>query len=359
MIPDLTYIAAPMVNQSDAPFRLLTRRYGATLTYTQMLDSHRLLNDLDYFHFHLRDLQSTHLDWDAYTRPVVVQLCGNDPQVVVSAARRVQSYCDGIDLNLGCPQEHASEGHFGGYLLSKKDWPLVDAIVSAMAHSLTVPSSAKCRLCPSANTTDFGRLLEHAGASWVTLHARHVSATRRRQGAADLDAIRELKHALAIPVISNGNVRTFSDVQQNLAYTCADGVMVGETLLGNPCLFSGEVVRDPVLMALDYLDMCERLGDVVTLKTMQAHVRYMIKFQCARRPWYSKFRLALDACQDVGDIKGLLYRQVRRWRGKAGRLVDVGAPEGHGSERETSGDVDLEDLGDILDCCGLDDGSLH
>lgn len=103
-----------------------------------------------------------------------------------------------------------------------------------MARSLTVPSSAKIRICPSAKTTDFGRILEHAGASWVTLHARHVSAKRRRQGAADLDAIRELKQTLAIPIVSNGNVRTFLDVERNASYTRADGVMVGEALLGNP-----------------------------------------------------------------------------------------------------------------------------
>ncbi|KAF8549135.1 FMN-linked oxidoreductase [Imleria badia] len=358
MIPDLTYISAPMVNQSDAPFRMLTRRYGATLTYTQMLDSHRLLDDPDYLHFHLRDLQSTHPDWGACTRPVVVQLCGNDPQMVVSAARCVEAYCDGIGaepyhnhivhthLNLGCPQEHARQGHFGGYLLTKKDWPLVDSIVSAMAHSLTVPSSAKIRLCPSAKTTDFGRLLEHAGASWVTLHARHVSAKRRRQGAADLDAIRELKQALSIPVVSNGNVRTFSDVQHNAAYTCADGVMVGETLLGNPCLFSGEALRDPVLMALDYLEMCKRLAGVATLKTMQAHVRYILEFQCACRPWYSKFRLALNECQSVDDIEVLLCRRVSRWRGKASQLVH-GAPRGHtGGEEEARGESDPEDLWD-------------
>lgn len=114
------------------------------------------------------------------------------------------------------------------------DHPFSTLTVSAMAHSLTVPSSAKVRLCPSAKTTDFGHVLEHAGASWITLHARHVSAKRRRQGAADLDAIRELKQALAIPVISNGNVRTFSDVEYNASYTRADGIMVGETLLGNP-----------------------------------------------------------------------------------------------------------------------------
>ncbi|KIJ11169.1 hypothetical protein PAXINDRAFT_171866 [Paxillus involutus ATCC 200175] len=322
MIPDLTYISAPMVNQSDAPFRLLTRRYGATLTYTQMLDPHKLLNDHDYLEFHLRDLQSTHPGWDPCARPVVVQLCGNDPETVVKAARQVQTYCDGIDLNLGCPQEHARDGHFGGYLLNKKDWPLVECIVSAMSHSLTVPSSAKIRLCPSAKTTDFGHLLEHAGASWVTLHARHVSAKRRRQGAADLDAVRELKEALAVPVVSNGNVRAFSDIRNNVAYTRADGAMVGETLLGNPCLFSGSDIQDPVLISLEYLDICKLLPHVATLKTIQAHVRYIIEFQCVRRPWYSKFRLALSNCESLDDIEALLLGKVTRWRGKAGKLVD-------------------------------------
>ncbi|KAF9233416.1 FMN-linked oxidoreductase [Melanogaster broomeanus] len=332
MIPDLTYISAPMVNQSDGPFRLLTRRYGATLAYTQMLDPHKLLNDLDYLEFHLRDLQRSHPDLDAYTRPVVVQLCGNDPDIVVKAARQVQDVLSS-DLNLGCPQEHAREGHFGGYLLNKKDWPLVESIV---------PSSAKIRLCSSAKTTDFGRLLEHAGASWITLHARHVSAKRRRQGAADLDAVRELKEALAIPVVSNGNVRAFSDIQNNVTYTRADGVMVGETLLGNPRLFSGSCIQDPVLMSLEYLEMCKLLPDVATLKTIQAHVRYIIEFQCVRRPWYSKFRLALNNCESVDDIETLLRGKVSRWRGRAGNLVD-GVPEPGGHE-ESKG-CDPDDLG--------------
>lgn len=180
------------------------------------------------------------------------------------------------------------------------------ATVSALAHSLTVPSSAKIRLCPSAKTTEFGHLLEHAGASWVTLHARHVSAKRRRQGAADLDAIRALKNALSVPVVSNGNVRTFEDLRRNKEYTGADGVMVGETLLGNPwydalprvwsktnavrSLFAGEAVRDPVVMALAYLELCKRLEGVATLKTVQAHVRYMIEFQwCVACGLYQTF----------------------------------------------------------------------
>ena len=89
-LPDLSYIAAPMVNQSDLPFRILVRRYGASLVYTQMLLPERLLNDQEYLEFHRRGLQDT-LD-----TPVVVQLCGNDPDVVVRAARTVVDKADAI-----------------------------------------------------------------------------------------------------------------------------------------------------------------------------------------------------------------------------------------------------------------------
>jgi tRNA-dihydrouridine synthase 1 len=86
----LEYIAAPMVNQSDLPFRILVRRYGATLVYTQMLVPQRLLEDRDYLQFHRRQLG------DAHDLPVVVQLCGNDPEVLVQGARTVVDRCNGI-----------------------------------------------------------------------------------------------------------------------------------------------------------------------------------------------------------------------------------------------------------------------
>ena len=104
-----------------------------------------------------------------------------------------------------------------------------------MSNSLTVPVSAKLRLCqPAAATVHLARRLEHAGASWITLHARTVSARRRRQGAADLEQVRLLKETLSVPVVSNGNVKTWEDVVSNSETTGADGAMVGETLLENP-----------------------------------------------------------------------------------------------------------------------------
>lgn len=89
----LKYIAAPMVNQSDLPFRCLVEAHGATMSYTQMLIPERLLDDQEYLEFHLRDLTSLGPE---RTKPVVVQLCGNEPETVVRAGKKVQNYCDAI-----------------------------------------------------------------------------------------------------------------------------------------------------------------------------------------------------------------------------------------------------------------------
>ncbi|OJA11377.1 hypothetical protein AZE42_05162 [Rhizopogon vesiculosus] len=115
---------------------------------------------------------------------------------------------------------------------------------------LQPPTSVTLRLYPSSSPPSFtgecATLLEQAGASWITLRARHISARRRRrQGAADLDVIHALKKALRVPVVSNGDVRTWEDMQKNKEETEADGIMVGETLLCNPCPFSN-VIPDPV-----------------------------------------------------------------------------------------------------------------
>lgn len=91
---DLSYVAAPMVNQSDYPFRVLVRRYGATLAYTQMLIPDKLINDQEYLEFHLRGILEK--SSGSSEGPVVIQLCGNDPDIIVEAGRKLEGYCDGI-----------------------------------------------------------------------------------------------------------------------------------------------------------------------------------------------------------------------------------------------------------------------
>jgi tRNA-dihydrouridine synthase 1 len=112
---------------------------------------------------------------------------------------------------------------------------LIGYTVSSLSHSLCVPVSAKLRLCsPVSSTVTLASNLQASGAAFLVLHARHPSARRRRQGAADLSVVKVLVEGVDIPIISNGNVRTWDDILRNKDYTGASGIMVGETLLGNP-----------------------------------------------------------------------------------------------------------------------------
>ncbi|WFD29293.1 tRNA-dihydrouridine(16/17) synthase [NAD(P)(+)] [Malassezia sp. CBS 17886] len=256
--PWYRYVAAPMVNQSDLAFRLTAVQFGATATWTE------LLQERDVFEHVARVLEQGRGAAEARDRvtgeraPQVVQLAGNNCDELVCAARAIAPYADGIDLNLGCPQARAKLGHYGGYLLGRRDWPLVEQLsasalhlcltaAAALVRSVDLPVSTKIRLCDSAaDTPALAMRLAHAGAHIVTLHARHVAPNRRRAGAAKLAHVRDIVDALCdgglhvrqpsgrTAVLSNGNVRTWEDVVGNLSWTCADGVMVGEPLLAHP-----------------------------------------------------------------------------------------------------------------------------
>jgi tRNA-dihydrouridine synthase 1 len=111
------------------------------------------------------------------------------------------------------------------------------AAVSSLSSSLTVPVSTKIRLCtPPELTPKFATRLQHAGSAFITLHARYPSTRRRRHGPAELEHVKILKECpdITIPVVSNGNVRTWEDIERNLEHTGADGVMIGEAFMANP-----------------------------------------------------------------------------------------------------------------------------
>jgi tRNA-dihydrouridine synthase 1 len=185
-------------------------------------------------------------------------------------------------------------------------------IVSQLSHSLSVPISAKIRLCsPSTLTSELGTRIAANGASWITLHARHVNARRRRAGSADLGAVKALKDTLGgshagVRVVSNGNVGTWDHIVRNREETGADGMMVGESILGNPWfVFFASLLSlvsialcsdipltdlllksifenktpDPVLISLEYLDLCRRYPETVMIANIRTHVRHFVEYQ--------------------------------------------------------------------------------
>jgi tRNA-dihydrouridine synthase 1 len=156
---DLSRVVAPMVGQSDAPFRALCLKYGATCAYSEMLSSQLIIEDESYLEYSLPKADHLLQDFGYQTRPLVVQICGNDPlqlsKAVIAIAKTGRA--DAIDFNLGCPQEKAKTGLFGSYLLDKCHWPLVFDCVKAMVSALEdyhLPLFCKIRLIEGNSSRD-------------------------------------------------------------------------------------------------------------------------------------------------------------------------------------------------------------
>lgn len=273
-------IVAPMVDNSELPFRMLCRKYGAEAAYTPMLHS-RIFTETEKY----RNSEFTTCKED---RPLFVQFCANDPDVLLEAARRVEPYCDYVDINLGCPQRIARRGNYGAFLMEKL--PLVKSLVEKLAQNLSVPVSCKIRVFPNLqDTLDYAKMLEEAGCSLLAVHGRTRDQKDGKKIRADWSAIKAVKNAVRIPVLANGNIRHMEDVWDCIAETGVEGVLSAETLLENPALFAGfrtaewgasdeEKCRDANLdqadLLVEYLKLCEQYP--VPWRMIRSHVHKLL-----------------------------------------------------------------------------------
>lgn len=272
-------IVAPMVDCSELPFRLLCKKYGAQAAYTPMLHS-RMFTETEKY----RSSEFTTCEED---RPLFVQFCANDPATLLEAARRVEPFCDYVDINLGCPQRIAKRGNYGAFLMD--NLPLVKSLVQKMALNLRVPVSCKIRIFPNLeDTLKYARMLEEAGCSLLAVHGRTRDQKDQRKIRADWAAIRAIKDAVRIPVLANGNIRHMDDVHSCLEETGAEGVLSADALLENPALFAGyKTVEwganeggnndgnlDQAALVVEYLKLCEKYP--VPWRMIRAHVHKML-----------------------------------------------------------------------------------
>ena len=233
----IKYVLAPMVGASELAFRLLCRKYGAQASYTPMMNSHMFANDPKYREEEFQTI--------AEDRPLVCHFSANDPKDFTAAAKLVEDKCDAVDLNLGCPQRTAYVGHFGSYLLDKKDRNLICSIVREASKAISIPVFVKIRLLDTIEETiELCQQLRNAGASLIAIHARYRASFERkgpgaRDGPALLENVLRVREALGddFPIISNGNVITFDDVENNMVFTRADGIMSAEGILDSPALY--------------------------------------------------------------------------------------------------------------------------
>ncbi|ODV95696.1 hypothetical protein PACTADRAFT_43130 [Pachysolen tannophilus NRRL Y-2460] len=229
-----TKIVAPMVDQSELAWRILSRKYGATLCYTPMMHARLFATQEKY----RKDMWSE-LDGDQkFDRPLIAQFCANDPEYLLQAAKLVQDKVDAVDLNLGCPQGIARKGHYGAFLMD--DWDLVHKLIRTLHENLNVPVTAKIRVYDDLEKSlDYAKMVLDAGAQFITIHGRTREMKGQNTGLANWDTLRYLRDNLPNDTVffSNGNILYPDDIDRCIKNVNCDGVMSAEGNLFNPGVF--------------------------------------------------------------------------------------------------------------------------
>ncbi len=215
---------------SDWPFRSLCRALGSAMSYTEFVRAEDVLQG--------RKSVDKRLTFEPSERPVVFQIYGDDPDQIVEAALRIQDWGpDAIDLNMGCPAKSVANRGAGVGMMRT---PLkIARTFRRLTAALDIPVTGKMRLgwdsCQSYKL--IARIVEENGGALVAIHGR--TKEQGYGGFANWDAIAEVKAAVSIPVIGNGDVRTVADIKRMQAYTGCEAVMVGRGAMANPWIFSG------------------------------------------------------------------------------------------------------------------------
>ncbi|HEX9078337.1 MAG TPA: tRNA dihydrouridine synthase DusB [Desulfuromonadaceae bacterium] len=274
-------VLAPLAGITNLPFRILCRRAGAALAFTEMVSVNGLVREGVKT---LALLKSCSED-----RPLGIQLFGDTPEDLAEAARMVEGYGDLLDINMGCPVRKVVGTGAGSALLRE---PLkIAAVIRAVRKATALPLTVKIRSgwhCGDDTFREIGRIAETEGCDAITLHPR--SRSQMFSGQADWRQLRELKEALSIPVIGSGDLFTPGDCLRMLAETDCDGIMVARGALGAPWIFrqvqalAGTGVLPPVSNTeradaiRQHLELYLReYGEAVAAREMKKHIGWYAK----------------------------------------------------------------------------------
>ena len=300
---------APMAGVTDHPFRVIAREMGAGVVYTEFVSADGIIRKID------KSLKLIRFTEDE--RPIGIQIFGHDPETVAQSARMIVDmyHPDIVDINYGCPVPKVVKRGAGSGAL--RDLCLMDEMTSAVLEAVPeVPVTIKMRAGVDARhivSTEAAVRLEKLGVKAITLHPRTTS--QQFTGRSNWMLIKEMKEAVKIPVIGNGDIRLPEDADRMLAETGCDGVMVGRAALGNPWIFRN-IVRYfhgqsyTELTTQDRIRMCDQHFNMLTGHHNEIHSLNMIK---KHFNWYLKgfpgavtWRKRFMICESTAQVQDLL-----------------------------------------------------
>ncbi|MGM9533979.1 MAG: tRNA dihydrouridine synthase DusB [Intestinibacter sp.] len=274
---------SPMAGVTDLPFRLICKQKGCGMLYTEMINAKALCyNDEN-------TKKMTKIEDEEH--PIAIQIFGSEPEYMGRATEILNSHPNEIlDINMGCPAPKVVKNGDGSALM--KNPKLAEEVMRAVVENSTKPVTLKIRKGwddQSINAVEIAKIAEQSGISAVAIHGR----TREQyySGKADWDIIKEIKDAISIPVIGNGDVFEIEDAINMLEKTNCDAIMIGRGAQGNPWIFNrinhymetGEILPKPtpeekINTAIEHMKLAvEEHGEYVAVREMRKHIGWYIK----------------------------------------------------------------------------------
>lgn len=301
-------ILAPMSGVTDQPFRRRVKKWGASLVVSEMIASHAMI-------LHTRaSIKKAQAGLDE--QPASVQLAGCDPEIMAEAARLNEEMGAAIiDINMGCPVKKVVNGMAGSALM--KDLDHAKRIIEATVNAVKVPVTLKMRTGwneLNRNAPELAKIAEDAGVKMITVHGR--TRTQLYNGHADWKFIRQVKDAVSVPVIGNGDVRTYDDVDRLFEESGADGIMIGRGCYGKPWLphhvmhygRTGERLPDPTLeqQLAEILIHLDEVFDHYGAYQGMLIARKHIGWYCKGLQKSAEFRAQINCEEDPSRIKPMV-----------------------------------------------------